>query len=233
MEGILVGCDQQQEWLLPWWWKHYSKYNSYPVAFFNFGMSETASAWCREKGQYIDLLNKSDFLKPVSAENQELWEATLGERIWSFRASWFKKPLACLHSPFALSCWIDLDCEIRGPLSFLFDSLGTKTEIALVKNPVTGRTWNFPNEITYNSGVIVFRQGAKIIQRWAEAALKRNHQFMGDQDVLSREIYLHEPFLFELPEIYNWCNWGSRLEPSRETVILHYVGAFKEILKDL
>jgi hypothetical protein len=61
--GIIVGCDANQEWLLPWWWDHYCKHNSYPVAFVDFGMSEAALAWCQEKGQCISLPPYSYLIK--------------------------------------------------------------------------------------------------------------------------------------------------------------------------
>ncbi len=59
-EGILIGCDRNQEWLLPWWWDHYSAHNAYPVAFADFGMSKKALAWCREKGKMLKPPGSSD-----------------------------------------------------------------------------------------------------------------------------------------------------------------------------
>ncbi len=230
MEGILVACDQNQEWLLPWWWDHYSKHNSYPVAFADFGMSETALAWCRERGQTIELPTHDDPLRPLSSENKELWGTLFGEGIWSFREPWIKKPLAFLHTPFPLSCWIDLDCEVRGNLAPLF-SLGMETEIAIARDIAEDRSWNLPEETAYNSGVVVFHQNSKIIRHWAEMAANRNHQFLGDQEVLSRVIYLHQPSLVELPQIYNWHKLHGA---NPEALILHYAASWKlEILETL
>ena len=53
--GILVATDKQIEWMLPWWWHHYSKHNRYPVVFVDLGMTETAKAWCRQRGKLISL----------------------------------------------------------------------------------------------------------------------------------------------------------------------------------
>ena len=102
MQGIIVGCDKAQEWLLPWWWQHYSKLNSYPVAFADFGMTEKAIAWVSERGRYIKLPAAAP-LKEVSPERPEFRERTQEKR-----GAWFKKPLACLYSPFPESLWIDL-----------------------------------------------------------------------------------------------------------------------------
>ena len=55
MDGIVVGADLTQEWLLPWWWSHYSRFNSLPVAFIDFGMSDEMKKWCQERGELIPL----------------------------------------------------------------------------------------------------------------------------------------------------------------------------------
>ena len=54
-DGILIGSDEHLEWAIPWWWENYSRFNSFPVAFADFGMSEAMRAWCRERGELIDL----------------------------------------------------------------------------------------------------------------------------------------------------------------------------------
>src|SRR5579862_7309437 len=122
--GIIVGTDLTQEWLLPWWWKHYSAFNAYPVAFVDFGMSDPVKDWCRERGELISLFVADVFV----AEREEIdpalvkqMEEACGKEFWPSRHAWFKKPLACLQSPFVKSLWIDLDCEIRGQLDPLFD----------------------------------------------------------------------------------------------------------------
>jgi hypothetical protein len=235
MNGIVVGCDANQEWLLEWWWKHYSLHNNYPVAFVDFGMSERSAAWCRERGVFVSLPPVFSPLKPVAPEKKEQWEFRAGDGIWPFRTAWFKKPLAFLHSPFPTACWIDLDCEIRGSLAPLFDSLEGGADLAIVREPESVQENDFaqnlilPGEVTYNSGVVVFRRGAPLFSLWANISLEQNCEFMGDQNALSRLIYLHEPPLVELPSIYNW---KKDLGLNLEAVILHYVCGHKlEILK--
>ncbi len=63
-KGILIGCDQNQEWMLEWWWAHYSRHNCYPVAFVDFGMSQEAKKWCQSKGHWISLDAPKNFVFP-------------------------------------------------------------------------------------------------------------------------------------------------------------------------
>lgn len=41
MNVFLTGCDKNTEWMLQWWYHEYSKYNTTPVIFANFGVSHT------------------------------------------------------------------------------------------------------------------------------------------------------------------------------------------------
>lgn len=218
-EGIIVGCDFNQEWLLDWWWSHYSKHNAYPVAFFNFGLSENGLERCRKRGAVLSLPPLPP-LKPVSPENKKLWEARAGSGIWPFRAAWFKKPLAFLRSPFPLSLWIDLDCEIRGNLEPLFNALALGADIALVPE----RQEHPKDEAVYNSGVVAFRQNSAILHEWADLCLNANEKFMGDQNALSWAIHLHRPPLALLPDHYNWTMDRGFQD---EALILHYISRWK------
>ena len=83
----------------------------------------------------------------VSKLENELMDTSF----WPCRNAWFKKPLACLQSPFEISLWIDLDCEVTGPLDVLYDVYGSS--IAMARYPQK----YIPYPI-YNSGVIVFRR---------------------------------------------------------------------------
>lgn len=226
-EGILVGCDCNQEWLLSWWWDHYAKHNSYPVAFADFGMSPKALKWCREKGEILKL---SFFpLKKVPKEKKIQWEKRAGEGIWPFRAALFKKPSAFLASPFPLSCWIDLDCEIKGNLEPLFNFL-VLADIAIAREPDPVQKQdreqglNFPDESTYNSGVVPFRQGSRVLKQWIDLCEQKNHLFLNDQSALSRAIYLTKPPLIELPQLYNW---KMDLGPNPNALIHHYAYSSK------
>ncbi len=240
MKGIIVGCDQNQEWLLPWWWKHYSKHNHYPVAFVDFGLSKEAKDWCKQRGLYIDLTSAdtSTFVQKPNAEIQKKWEARYGDAIWAERLAWFKKPFACLSSPFALTLWLDLDCQVRGSLDPLFHSLGLGIEIALRRESESIQQLHqqlefiLPGEINYNSGVIAFSHSSSIIQQWTELAVQHNELFISDQQALSRAIFLHKPIILDLPNEFNWSVAEGYHEPA---TIHHFHGGLlkMEIVKSI
>ena len=37
-KAFLTGCDYKYEWLLPWFFKNYKKYNNTPLIFADFGV---------------------------------------------------------------------------------------------------------------------------------------------------------------------------------------------------
>lgn len=235
-EGIIVGCDQKQEWLLPWWWKHYSSHNTYPVAFADFGMSPNALTWCEARGTCIKVSPILVDECNIPASKKESWEDRFGNGIWFCRSTWFNKPLALQNSPFQVGLWLDLDCQVNGSLEPLFNSLVFGAEIALVKEPEFIQRIDqtegvlLPGEVSYNSGVIVFRKNAKILELWAEEAFKNNAEHIGDQQALSRAIFLHRPSIADLSSYYNWVRG---LGPNSRALIYHFTGGNgkMEILK--
>jgi hypothetical protein len=211
-EGVIVACDLQQEWLLEWWWENYRRFNAYPVAFVDFGMSQEKKRWCQERGALIALPVPDIFVADRSEMQPDLacqMEEEIGTFFWTCRNAWFKKPLACLCSPFESSLWLDLDCEVKGPIGALFEfSFSLKRyEEQLASYPI------------YNSGVIVFKWGIPLFEQWADVAIEQNHLFIGDQEVLSW--LLRSERIVELPAIYNW---SRRLPPNPDAVIVHWHG---------
>lgn len=225
-DGIIVGSDLTQEWLLPWWWRHYRRFNAFPVTFVDFGMSSEMKEWCKEQGELITLplhIDVADQQKITTLLSQK-WEKILGREFWKSRNAWFKKPLACLQSPYRRTIWIDLDCEIRGPLKELFDLCENPSGLAIAKE----LSDPFEEQVSYNSGVLIFKYGIPVIETWAHRSLEKNHLFAGDQNVLSTIIQEEELAVFELPHIYNW----SRLnEENPQAIICHWHGAHgKEVI---
>lgn len=217
MDGVLVGSDESQEWLLSWWWGNYCEENTLPVAFADFGMSKSAKEWCKERGvllsiacEGLQIASKGEIEPLLRVE----WEKALSP-FWESRQAWFKKPFALLQTPFERTVWVDLDCEVLGPLNPIFESIDSKIQLGLV------RVKNDP--IVYNSGVIVFEKGSPLVKRWAESSLCQNHQFLSDQDALSHVIVEENYRVGEVPEIYNWlmCR-GVHLG----AVIFHWAAAW-------
>lgn len=219
-EGLLVGADITQEWLLPWWWSRYSKHNTHPVAFVDFGMSFEKKRWCQERGALIPLRLFADFIRPQEEIAPEIiadWENLFGKRFWPSRSAWFKKPFALLQTPFAKTLWIDLDCEIRGPIAPLF----SYRSLAMLKEPpFPAYPLPYP---TYNSGVISYPKNCPWIEEWAQSCIELNDRLAGDQEVFSYLIAQRGWKPLELPATYNW----SRLtEDAGRATIYHWHGAY-------
>jgi hypothetical protein len=225
--GILVGADRRGEWLLDFWWANYSKHNKFPVSFVDFGMSKKAQKWCAARGELIALgVHAPAAMKARIERAQALaWEERHGKEIWHHRTSWYKKPFALLLSPYEKTVWLDLDCEVLGPLDALFAEC--KEEVALVKEPETahkkeaGEGRLLPGETLYNSGVILYRKGAALLHLFAQAVALQSKEFWGDQQLLSRLIHLHKLPVQELAAEYNWrMSQGVHFN----AFIVHWVG---------
>ncbi len=242
-KGILVGTDITLEWTLPWWWQHYSKFNTYPVTFIDFGMSEKAKEWCKEKGQLIVFEISMDFITPKEKMPAELiakWETLFRTKeFWDVRTKWFKKPISMLLSPYNHTIWIDLDCEIKRDLEPLFETFQKGMEVAVVPEPHAS-LMHFevmglisPGQKLFNCGVLLFEHGSYIMARWAQKILQDNSKFAGDSDLFSSLISSEMLEIFELPEIYNWRIGG--LGPNPNSVIDHWVGEWgkQEIRKEI
>jgi hypothetical protein len=223
--GILVGSDARQEWLLPWWWENFRRHNQYPVSFVDFGLSQEKKAWCRERGELIALRTPPLFVKDreeVCGALAEGWESHYPDTFWASREAWFKKPLACLQSPYERTIWCDLDCEVVQPLDGLMRACDDVSGIALAKD--------FSSQEMYNSGVIVFQKNHPLIQEWAKQSIEKNGLFRGDQDLLSQIIAEKGLSICELSPIYNWSvGFGKR----EDVVIYHWLGdAAKSALRN-
>ncbi|MBI2743005.1 MAG: hypothetical protein HYX48_03725 [Chlamydiales bacterium] len=209
-DGVIVGCTHRQEWILPWWWMHYHFYNSLPVTFVDFGMSEKAKNWCKKRGELVALEATDSLILPKEKVDPKLataWE-TLYPDFWQHRPGWFSKPFAFLKTPYERTIWVDLDCQVRTSLSELFDKCENPAMIALARDPYQyeGRKEAFalPDEITFNSGFVVYKHGSPIITQWAEWTATRNAEFFGDQNILSRALHEKKLAFQELPITYNW-----------------------------
>ena len=225
-DGIVIGSNQLQEWLLPWWWEHYIRHNRFAVAFVDFGLSDDMKKWCRDRGELIPGPSMVGWVKDreeIDSSLAEKWESNYGDHFWGYRQAWFQKPFACLQSPFRRTIWIDSDCEVRKPLNQLFDACGHPSQVALVRDQYVTST-PFP---MYNSGVIAFQRGSGLIKEWAEQSLERNDLYRGDQDLLSQIIWEKGIQVHELPSIYNWAIFN---DISPDVIICHWLGDLGKML---
>ncbi|MBS0628502.1 MAG: hypothetical protein JSS09_09885 [Verrucomicrobia bacterium] len=218
-KGFIVAADLTQEWLLPWWFENYSKHNNLPVAFVDFGLSKEMKQWCQEKGHYINLPIPDVFVAEkdtLPTQHIEFWENQFGTHFWKSRNAWFKKPLACLQSPYQKSVWMDLDCEIKGSLLPIFSLPDSAVGLTIAKG------YSFITDgADVNSGVIFFQRGSPIIEDWAKEAIRNNHVYVGDQDILYDLILKKNLPIGELPSIYNWSRFS---ESNPNALVVHWHG---------
>lgn len=227
-QGVIVGCDQKQEWMLTWWWSNFRAHHDLPVAFVDFGMTSHAQEWCKEHGTLIPLQAPQNFVFPKEKIPTLLaasWEQRYGSHLWSARGQWFYKPFALLQSPFEKTIWLDLDCEVLGPLHHLFQKLHRHSRMALVRDT----TAPF-EDVGYNSGVIVYDIQSPLLIHWALSCVRNNDRFLGDQEVLTHLIHEGNIEVAELPEKYNWVI-KSGINP--EAVVLHWSGSWgKQVIRN-
>jgi hypothetical protein len=212
-QGVIVGADRKAEWLLPWWWNYYSLHNQFPVTFFDFGMTKKARLWCLERGSVARCTFPP--LKDLSLEMSSLFSSYQKKQknLWTWRQGVFKKPYAMGASPYTISLWIDLDCEVCAPIDPLFQILEDGTDLAIASYPCPCHEYaqriqieNVQDpKICYNSGVVVFRHKAPIICAWQKLCQNANDCFLTDDWALSHLIRSQNIPITELPRIWNWC----------------------------
>jgi len=189
--GVLTGCDLNQEWMLKWWWNHYTKQNAHPVAFCDFGMSKSARLWCEKNGIIL-------FCPPLTLKTPS---PTLKAK-WTYlhtnekRKPWFQKPQFFRQTPFQNTIWIDLDCEVRKNLTPLFTLLQNAPSGFVISEDLPRATQArkekkilSEDQKAYMAGVVAFKKTSLLIQKWADACAEQNDQFYSDQDVLNHLLY--------------------------------------------
>ncbi len=228
-DGVLVGCDQTQEWMLKWWWQNYARFNSLPVSFIDFGMSQSAKLWCKSKGSIVTFPLQNEYFNYKEQVNSSLrttWEGSYYGNIWISRKIWLLKPFGLKETPYKRSIWTDIDCETHGNISHLLEYCNNECGFGIVQEPQRSQNNSRhrgilkSNETGYNSGVIVFKQNSCVIDKWTENTLLSHKEFLGDQDVLNRTIYLEKFEICEMPNIYNWRPADGE---NKNAVITHYV----------
>lgn len=229
-DGILIGSDREFEWMLEWWWDHYSTHNTYPVTFIDFGMSQSAWEWCKQHGQVISFDTEFDFITPkeeIEPRLRALWESMiLTKKLWEIRVKWFKKPFAMAQSPYQRTIWLDLDCEVKANLGPLFETCENATGFAIAPEPeFSQERWLQqgllqPGERNYNAGVVVFKENSAVFPKWTNVIREKNRFFVGDSDLLAHIVNSERFSICELPQIYNW---RMAQGPNPDAVIIHWV----------
>lgn len=198
--GVMVGVSPQQEDLLNWWMLNYLKYNNYPIAFADFGVSNDVKRIMEHHGLRIDMTK-------IEVEG------------------WFRKPFAILRAPFQQIIWNDVDIEVRGNFQSYFDMIADDKIVAghdsyeppafRTHIPVTGKL--------YDSGLLAVEHGSGIVKAWAEKiyAMPNRSFYLGDHEVLSLVLLEKGMPLVEIPKTMH----RMRVEGDVEGLVtMHWTG---------
>lgn len=197
-KAFMLGSDANTEWMLPWFIENYKKHNDIPLTVCDFGMSEGMLEWLEENVQSIGEM-----------------------RIERNLPTWFMKPLAMMNSPYKKTCWIDVDCEVLGDISSIFNTI-IPTKLSMVVD----RPWSKQFGTTmYNSGIVAFDGKPEILKKWHERILKK--PLRGDQetlhdmlDPLSQLMYINE-----IPHKYNVLRLDHENKTvPRDALVNHWTG---------
>lgn len=211
-EGVVVLVDKNVEWMLPWWFGRYRRYNNYPVLFVDNGMTIDGVKFCKRYGRYFNIAEASKRALPIQG--------------------WYMKPFAILCSPFRRTLFLDLDCEVHGELDPVFMECEEKGLALHYDKPWSNTKQHkeqFGDLPAYNSGVVSVKHGNKFIEQWAIAITNGVGKYYGDQDYLTNIIKPEDISI--LPQIFNRLRLDEQCNGN--PVISHWSGPLgKEKIKN-
>jgi len=199
-ELFVTGCDKNSEWMLEWFLENFRRHNKTPIAFSDFGVSESTKTWVRKN---FDVYFEVPKIKLTGR-------------------TWFYKPSSLIKAPSIHKVWIDTDCQVLKPIDDIFSHL-----VMHKLSMVADRPWmRRRKEIWYNSGVVGVSYIPKILKKWDENCMKQ--KAVGDQEVL--HLMLNEPltkqiYINELHNKYNWLRLQLKDgEDSKDKCVIHWTG---------
>lgn len=181
-KAFVTGCDESQEWMLPWFVNNYMTHNDVPLVFADFGVSGA----CRDSLLDIGISDVIDMTNLVVK-------------------GWFIKPQALLTvaKKCDKSCWIDTDIEILSNISDIFNH----TEINKL-GMVEDKPWSKRSgDKWHNSGIIVVEDTPNILYEWAKKVENLPNRDRGDQEVLHSMMVndlMRMIHINDVPNEYNW-----------------------------
>lgn len=195
---FLTGCDENTEWMLPWFIENYKKHNKTPLLFADFGVTPKTLEYVRAQVKGILDLSK--------------WKGK----------GWFLKPKSMVSSPAQKTCWIDTDCQVHGDISGIFDEVEPEKLSMAIDHPWTTRR----QEIWHNSGVVAYQGVPTILRSWNQN-VERGTEIRGDQEVLHAMLnpITKMTYIKDLPHKYNVLRLdiidGKR---PKDELITHWTG---------
>ena len=180
---FLTGCDENTEWMLDWFINNLKKYNTTPVVFADFGVSDKMIKRIKKEARFHAIINASK----------------------APEKGWFLKPRAMLSSPSKKTIWLDTDCEILDNIENLFDMLEPRKLAMVEDKPWTKRS----GDLWHNSGVVGFIDKPIILHQWCKAIQSKKDVVAvlgnGDQEVLHSMLnpITKLTYIKDLPNEYN------------------------------
>lgn len=223
--GVLTGCNEDQEWMLKWWWKNYTKHNAFPVTFCDFGMSPGAKKWCQTKGNILTFDPQSIQLKNAS---EAQWKNQVSLSTWNRRAIWFAKAFILEQTPYEKTVWTDIDCEILGQIDPLFELAESQDGFAIAydnkENTQEAKRLKTIDQdvLVLQAGVFSFKINSPVIPAWIKYCLQNLESEISDQSAIS---HLHAKNSFNLTILSNKYNWLEPEYPTTYPIIKHHTGA--------
>jgi hypothetical protein len=196
-KAFLTGCDENQVWMLKWFVENYKKYNSTPLIFSNFGVSDESLEWCKDNFHAIIDMSKTR------------------------EEGWFKKPKSMLACPSKQTVWVDVDCEIIDNIEGVFNKLVSDKLCMVEDKPWTRRR----QEKWYNSGVVGFIDKPMILHQWCK--MVQDQPTVGDQETLHMMLnpITQLTYIQDLPNEYNVLRIQVDVDNYRgKKKIIHWTG---------
>jgi len=206
---FVTGCDESQEWMLPWFISNYTTHNDVPLVFADFGVSDS----CRDSLLEIGI---SDI---VDMTNTKV-------------SGWFIKPKAILKVSKICdkTCWLDTDIEVLSDISDIFDYT-MANKLAMVEDkPWSSRA----RSKWHNSGVVAVEEDPVILYKWAKHVENINPQAYwaanrGDQEVLHDMMISDLNRMIHITDIPNEYNWlriqlENDKQDSKSKKCIHWTG---------
>lgn len=229
-KGVLTGCNEKHEWMLKWWLTNYTKHNSYPVTFFDFGMSPSALNFCKSKGEVITI-DKPPLENIYDPIGDVPWKKSFFNHQVSQRPIWFTKPFAFMKAPYKRNLWLDIDCEVKKPLESLINLPLGKAQFAIreydPKATKHARKEGFVNSKGHclTTGVTLFDKDSPLLQEWIEYIYK-NYSREHSEDSALANLLTQKPFdIINFSEKYNYDNPEKTLP---DTYIHHHMGTHQK-----
>ena len=204
-EGVVVGCDHLQEHLLEPWWLEYKKFNDLPVAFADFGMSESSRHWCEARGKLFD-----GMVPGLPVFNR-----------FCIPFVPFLKFFAINNAPFNKMIWLDLTCKVQKDLSSMFAFLKNSPvvvrpmsfyshDIFLIPEKICYN--RFPDERVFSTAVILAKKKSQLIKECLKVALNDTHYCPTPNTLFSRIVFMTNREPVFLDPLYNYSIDGVEKE---------------------